>query len=496
MELNQEQLNKLDELITLITLSKDGAIAFVLCNEPVLRKELYNELEKRLETLNTKIINIQLDEKSSDLVNEIREKVPKTNNKAAIFVYDIEKASKAATSSGKSAFLTKLNIMREEFSNINQPVIIWSNEATISKIAIEAPDFWSWRTTVFEFRMEKISEPFEKRERITESGLENLTIDELNERFKQYSDLLEEYKNKEIVDDYKFADWYFKLGMIQYLRGEYKEALEKYKQSLEIEKKLGNKEGIAQTLHNIAIIHQKKGEYDEALEKYNQSMEISKKLGDLQGIAQTLHNIAVIHQEKGEYDEALEKYKQSIEIEKKLGNQRGIGHTLHNIAAIYQNKGEYDKAFEMYKQSLYIDKKLGDKRAIAKTLHNIAIIHQKKGEYDEAFEKYKQSIEIKKKLGDQRGIAQTLHQIAGIHRAKGEYNEAFEKYNQSIEIYTKLSDQYDLAYTLAQIGLLYSQTGKKEEAVESTQKALEIFEKIGLENEARKAKDQIKKMRL
>src|SRR5665811_325489 len=218
MELTQEQLSKLDELVTFITLSKDGAIAFVLCNEPVLRKELYNELEKRLEILNTKIINIQLDENSSYLVNEIREKVPSTKNKAAIFVYGIEKASKAVTSSGKSAFLTKLNIMREEFSIINLPVIIWSNEATISKIAIEAPDFWSWRTTVFEFRMEKATEPFEKIEKITESGFENLTIDELNERYKQYSDLLEEYKNKNIVDDYKFADWYLKLGLIHYYK--------------------------------------------------------------------------------------------------------------------------------------------------------------------------------------------------------------------------------------------------------------------------------------
>jgi len=416
MELNQEQLSKLDELVTLITLSKDGAIAFVLCNEPVLRKELYNELEKRLENLKTKIINIQLDENSIDLVNEIREKVPSMKNKSAIFIYGIEKASKAITASGKSAYLMKLNIMRDEFSYINQPVIIWSNEATLSKIAIEAPDFWGWRTTVFEFRMEKISEPLGKTEKIIQSGLENLTIDELNEQYKRYSELLEEYKNKNIVDDYKFADWYFKLGMIQYLRGEYKEALEKYKQSLE--------------------------------------------------------------------------------IEKKLGNQRGIGRTLHNIAAIYQNKGEYDKAFEKYKQSLYIDEKLSDKRAIAQTLHNIAIIHQKKGEYDEAFEKYKQSIEIKNKLGDQQGIAQTLHQIAGIHQAKGEYNEAFEKYNQSIEIYKKLGDLRDLAYTLAQMGLLYSQIGKKEEAIKYTQKALDIFEKIGLENEARKAKAQIEKMRL
>jgi tetratricopeptide (TPR) repeat protein len=456
MELNQEQLSKLDELVTLITLSKDGAIAFVLCNEPVLRQELFSELEKRVEILNTKIINIQLDENSGDLVNEIRKKVSSTKNKAVIFVYGIEKASKAVTSSGKSAFLTKLNIMREDFSNINQRVIIWSNEATITKIAMEAPDFWSWRTTVFEFRMEKISEPFEKTESITESGFENLTIDELNEQYKQYSELLEEYKNKNIVDEYKFADWYLKLGAIHYLRGENDEALEKYKQSMDIIKKLGDQRGIAQTLHNIAMIHQTKGEYDEALEKYKQSMKIKEKFGDQRDIATTLHNMAFIHQTKGEYDEALEKYRQSMEIKEKLGDQLGIATTLHNLAMIHQDKGEYDEALEIYKQSMVINNKLGGQRGKATTLHQIALIHQDKGEYDEALEIYRQSMEISTKLGDQRGIA----------------------------------------YTLAQMGLLYSQISKKEEAIESTQKALEIFEKIGLENEARKAKDQIKKMRL
>jgi tetratricopeptide (TPR) repeat protein len=65
-----------------------------------------------------------------------------------------------------------------------------------------------------------------------------------------------------------------------------------------------------------------------------------------------------------------------------------------------------------------------------------------------------------------------------------------------MEINKKLGDLYYLAYTLAQMGLLYFQIDKKEEAIESTQKALDIFQKIGLENEARKAKDQIKKMSL
>ncbi|HEY9204520.1 MAG TPA: tetratricopeptide repeat protein [Candidatus Methanoperedens sp.] len=454
MELNQELLSKLDELVTLITLSKDGAIAFVLCNEPILRKELFSELEKRLESLNTKIINIELNEKSVDLISEIREKVQSSKNKVVIFVYGIEAASKAVTSSGKSAFLTKLNIIRDEFSTINKPVIIWSNEATLSKIAIEAPDFWSWRTAVFEFRMEKVIELLEKAELISESGLENLTIEELNEQYKRYLDLFNEYKKKDIIDDYKFADWYFELGIIHYLRSEYDEALKKFNQSMKLSKKLGDQYGMAYALHNIAIIYNNKGDYDKALEKYNRSLKIKEKLGDQYGVAQTLHGIALIHGDKGEYDEALEKYNQSLEIRRRLDDKRGVAQTLHGIAMIYQDKGEYEKALERYNQSL----------------------------------------EIEEKLGNQRGIAKTLHQIAMVYQGKGEYNEAFEKYNQSLKIKEKLGDQKGIAYTLAQMGLLYSQIGKKEEAVESTQKALDIFEKIGLENEIREAKAQIEKI--
>ncbi|CAG0993112.1 hypothetical protein METP3_02775 [Methanosarcinales archaeon] len=209
--------------------------------------------------------------------------------------------------------------MREEFSNINQPVIIWSNEATLSKIAIEAPDFWSWRTTVFEFRMEKVTEPLEKTEMITESGFENLTIDELNERYKQYSELLEEYKNKNIVDDHKFADWYLKLGLIHYFRGEYEEALEKYKHSMEIGKKISNQFVIASALNNIAIILMYKGEYDEALEKYREAMVIKEKLGDQRAIAYTLAQIGLLYSYMSKKEKAIESTQKALEIFEKIG---------------------------------------------------------------------------------------------------------------------------------------------------------------------------------
>jgi tetratricopeptide (TPR) repeat protein len=59
------------------------------------------------------------------------------------------------------------------------------------------------------------------------------------------------------------------------------------------------------TLAKIAGIADSESEYDQAMELYKQSLEISKQLGDQQGAATTLTNIAEMHKNKGEYEESL-----------------------------------------------------------------------------------------------------------------------------------------------------------------------------------------------
>ncbi len=102
--------------------------------------------------------------------------------------------------------------------------------------------------------------------------------------------------------------------MIQQLQGNYKEAEKYYRDSLELKKGLGDKQGIAQSLHQLGMIQQDQGNYKEAEKYYRDSLELLKGLGDKQGIAASLHQLGTINEANKAYGEALEHYAISLSI--------------------------------------------------------------------------------------------------------------------------------------------------------------------------------------
>lgn len=60
-----------------------------------------------------------------------------------------------------------------------------------------------------------------------------------------------------------------------------------------------------------------RGEYHEAENYYRKSLNIAEKLRDEQGIAASLHNLGIIQQDQGNYTEAERYYKESLELKKR-----------------------------------------------------------------------------------------------------------------------------------------------------------------------------------
>ena len=225
MELTSDHLSKLDEMITLLSISDDLTIAFVRCNEPVLRHALDNEIRQRVEN-EVFIYDIRMNTDSTNLMQILQEVIQsdlydaqkKENKKIAFFVFGLDDAIEKKNQEGKSEALVQLNMMREEFLNINHTIILWINSASLSMILKEAQDFFSWRTTVFEFELER-KEQIKMVADFGESNLRFLDKEELKERWDYYSRLLKEFKEKGFEDASKFSDWNYNLGMIKLLMG-------------------------------------------------------------------------------------------------------------------------------------------------------------------------------------------------------------------------------------------------------------------------------------
>jgi tetratricopeptide (TPR) repeat protein len=269
------------------------------------------------------------------------------------------------------------------------------------------------------------------------------------------------------------------LGMIHHqAQGRYDEAVTMYQESLKIDEELGNRSGIANTLHQLGNVHYLQGRYDEAVTMYQESLKIEEELGNRSGIAGTLHQLGNVHYAQGRYDEAVTMYQKSLKMKEELGDRRGIALSEWGIGIIYADKGKYDKAVGKYEKCLEIFDELGDMKNIAGTLHQLGTIHQAQGRYYEAVAKYQESLKIEEELGNRSGIAITLGQLGTVHYSQGRYDKAVEMYQECLKIFEELEDKRAIATVLHQLGMIHQAQGRYDEAVTMYQESLKMKKEL------------------
>jgi tetratricopeptide (TPR) repeat protein/predicted amidohydrolase len=240
-----------------------------------------------------------------------------------------------------------------------------------------------------------------------------------------------------------------------------------------------NKRKKEELLKNKGIIYWYKGDLDQALKYHQQGFEINKELGDKQGISDSLNNLGLVHWSKGNFGQAIEYYQQSLKIGEELGGKQSIAAVLNNLGNVYQMKGDQDQAMECYKRSLILRKEIGSKDDIALSLINLGVLYRMRGDLNQAQENYQRSQTIFEELGNKKGIALALNNLGDIYSLKGDLNLALEHFQQSLPIYEELGIKQDFAMSLLNIGEIYRKKGNLDKALKYYQQSLTIYEEVG-----------------
>ena len=269
------------------------------------------------------------------------------------------------------------------------------------------------------------------------------------------------------------------LGTAYYSLGDYKKAIEYYKQALVIVRENSDRRGEGIWLGGLGIAYSNLGQVEKAIEYYEQALVIAREIRDRHGEGTNLGNLGNTYNNLGQVEKAIEYYEQALVIAREIRDRHGEGTNLGNLGNTYNNLGQVEKAIEYYEQALVIARKIGDRCGEGNHLGNLGNAYKDLGQVEKAIEYYEQTLVIAREIGDRRGEGNYLGNLGIAYKDLGQVEKAIEYHEQALVIACEIGNRRGEGNYLGNIGITYYCLGQVEKAIEYHEQALVIAREIG-----------------
>ena len=253
------------------------------------------------------------------------------------------------------------------------------------------------------------------------------------------------------------------------------DALQNYKQALEIRRRLGQKKGIADGLSMIAQTYDGLGKSDLALKNYNDALQTYREIGDQQDTGSVLLDLGQFYSDRGKYDEALKLLKESLPIQRDLHDLNDEALCLNNIGNAYYFKSDFNDARIYFEQALQIREKINVPTDLALTVHNLAEVSTKLGQYEQALTYHKRALDLYRSADDKHGAAMEAYTMGTVFEYQGRYGSAVSSKKQAVQDFRATQDRsFWMSEALSGYGNVLSETGQFDEGSTTLDEALKL----------------------
>jgi len=234
----------------------------------------------------------------------------------------------------------------------------------------------------------------------------------------------------------------------------------------------------AVALKNIGSAYYLQSDYVHGLDFFKQALEVNLEINNREEIAASYNNLGLIYNNLGYYQEALKNHLSQLKINEEDKNLKGIAISKRNIGNIYNNLGENDKAIDYYQSAGDISEQLGDTNSVATTLINLGVVNMEIGEFDKSRVYFDRALNIKERMKDVGNIAIIYSNLGVIQRSLGNYPLAVENSQKALQLYTSLKNKQGEAITLINLADVNLKLSNPAKSLEYLSQALKIAEEI------------------
>jgi serine/threonine protein kinase/tetratricopeptide (TPR) repeat protein len=267
----------------------------------------------------------------------------------------------------------------------------------------------------------------------------------------------------------------YQVGWLEVDSGNPQAGLDPLNLALSLAIDVDNQEQKAVILHGLGLAYESLNKFDDAIRSFQQSMEINKRLDKKVGVANNLVELGNVMASTGKPDQALADYNQALNLRREIGAKRDAASTLLSIGGLLEDSGQYDKALQLYKESLQTQRDAGDVVMQAVCLNDIGGIYLAKGQNEDAITYYQQALEIRGKLSDPVDTAETLHNLGEAYTKIAQYDQSMTSYLSALKLRRSANDVHGAALESHSIGMVFLYQGRFGAAVDALKESLQGF---------------------
>ncbi|WP_235989262.1 tetratricopeptide repeat protein [Psychroserpens algicola] len=230
-----------------------------------------------------------------------------------------------------------------------------------------------------------------------------------------------------------------------------KPALDYHTKALDISRSIENPSetisyNIAVSQNSIGNIYLILEQYDLATKQFQKSLIIEKKSGNRLGMAINYQNIGYAYEATGDLDNAIRNYKLSLEYNDQINSNLGRVICYNSIGQVYIKQKKYPDAKVIIEKALEKALQIGDQFYIASSYINLGWAQEKMESLDTSEQNLKKGLEVAKAYNLNSSIVEANKHLSDLYTKTNEHKLALNHYKEAIEIEKTINNERNLRY--------------------------------------------------
>ncbi len=187
-------------------------------------------------------------------------------------------------------------------------------------------------------------------------------------------------------------------GTIDWMSGQWEDALAENRRALTRFQALGDAHGVAASQMQMGTALRHLARYVEAISCYEDALGAFRQLGLLREAGKCENNLAIVHYFRGEWRQATERFEAFLRVLERTGEQVERVALLNNLGCLYRERGRLERAEQVLTEGLELARTTGARRLEAMALGNLGETLVRRGHWVEAARRLDETLELAEEI--------------------------------------------------------------------------------------------------